>query len=232
MAGPDDPRLYRVLTVVADRIFDADGVARITSATVAERARLSRWYARQLLACAVADGWLDIATPGSRRRATSYRLGPLLADASADTANNPDGELSTDGASPVQNRHLMARGPHESATHVFNGINSAVCAACQDIGWVFVDKNTVARCVCVNNRLRGKIAGRSLGPCAETPDAAPTTADPRSIPRRGDPNPPGTSATTPTNEPAGSPSSAPRSARHAKTTITWDRPQARSPSAG
>ena len=71
---PDDPALWRLLVVMADAADTAGRNIRLTGKTVAQRAVMSHWYARELIRRAVAEGWLEVTVPGGSHRPAVYRF--------------------------------------------------------------------------------------------------------------------------------------------------------------
>lgn len=72
--GPDDLAYRMVLVAMADLADnDAENI-RGASRYIAELARVSRRYARDLIERALEDEWLEVTRPGDRRRPTVYRF--------------------------------------------------------------------------------------------------------------------------------------------------------------
>jgi hypothetical protein len=133
--APDDCAYWKVLAVMTEAVFDIDGGrTMLPSADLAERARISQWYARKLLARAVADGWLECVDPGGPRRVAQYvfpgyqavmrvgTTGPARITASSG-AHKPKkrtyarGQRALSAPAPYENKRKSARAPYENAQH-------------------------------------------------------------------------------------------------------------------
>jgi hypothetical protein len=107
--GPQDPELWRLCAVIAEAA-DADGhYAKVGQRLLMERCWVSSYGLRQLLAAAVAGGWLTVTKPGNGRAQTVYSLGDNFASARNSRANpisaRNDAQLRTPSARfDAQNR--------------------------------------------------------------------------------------------------------------------------------
>jgi hypothetical protein len=72
--GPDELAYRMVLAVMADAADIDAGNIHGASRHIAERSRLSVRYTRALIERALADHWLEVLSPGDRRRPALYRF--------------------------------------------------------------------------------------------------------------------------------------------------------------